>query len=105
MRVIALAATLFLVATSAALAQSTASSFTLQNVAFTPQAPVIIDGTSWRCGADNVCIGTGGASQPATRACRRVVAKLGLALNSFTYRGVTLTDDQLATCNTANINS
>ena len=76
--------------------------YALPNAASTPQAAVIIDGTNWRCGADNVCVGTGpGANQPASRACRRVVAKVGAPLASFTYKGVTLTDEQLATCNTA----
>ena len=105
MRALALAAALMLAGTAPAFAQSNASSFTVQNVAFTPSAPVIIDGTNWRCSANNVCVGTGGASQPATRACRRVVAKVGVALASFTYKGVTLTDAQLAACNTANINN
>ena len=105
MRALALAAALMLAGTAPAFAQSNASSFTVQNVAFTPSAPVIIDGTNWRCGANNVCVGTGGASQPAARACRRVVAKVGVALASFTYKGVTLTDAQLAACNTANINN
>ncbi|CAN5276042.1 hypothetical protein BH10PSE1_BH10PSE1_05180 [soil metagenome] len=101
MRAIALAAALMLAGTTPGFAQSTASSFTVQNVAFTPQANLVIDGASWRCGANNVCVGTGGQSQPAPRACRRVVAKVGVALASFTYKGVTLTDEQLATCNTA----
>lgn len=100
MRAIALAAALMLAGTTPSLARSNASSFTVQNTAATPQAAVIIDGASWRCGADSVCTGSGGASQPAPRACRRVAAKVG-ALASFTYKGVTLTAEQLATCNTA----
>lgn len=100
--VLILAAALILAAPAPGLAQtSTASSFTLQNVAFTPQQTLIIDGVSWRCGQANVCVGTGGQSQPASRACRRVVARLGLALASFTFRGVALTDDQLSACNVA----
>ncbi|MGW8175767.1 MAG: CC_3452 family protein [Stenotrophomonas sp.] len=41
-----------------------------------PPGRVIVDGAAWRCeGA--TCTASGGANQPATRACRRVVAKLG----------------------------
>ncbi len=100
MRAIALAAALILAGATPGLTQSNTSSFTVQNTATTPQAPVIIDGASWRCGADSVCVGSGGASQPAPRACRRIAAKVG-ALASFTYKGVTLTAEQLASCNTA----
>lgn len=103
MRAVLLAAALLLApATATQALPGGASSFTVQNVAFTPQAPVLIDGVNWRCGADNVCAGTGGQNQPATRACRRVVARVGVALASFTYKGVTLTDAQLAACNTGN---
>jgi hypothetical protein len=102
MRAILLGAALLSLSATPGLAQSsTASSFTLQNPAFTPQAPFILDGVSWRCGADNVCTGTNGQPQPVARACRRLATKVGIALNSFTYRGVTLTSDQLATCNIA----
>ena len=100
MRAIALAAALMLAGVTPSLAQSNGSSFTLQNTAQTPQAALIIDGASWRCGTDSVCVGTGGTSQPAPRACRRVVAKVG-AVASFTYKGVTLSAEQVATCNTA----
>ncbi len=100
MRAILLVAALLALPATSGLAQSsTASSFTVQNTAFTPQAPFIFDGVSWRCGADNVCTGSGGQAQPAARACRRLVGRVGIALNSFTYKGVTLTDDQLASCN------
>ncbi len=102
MRAILLAAALLALPATPGLAQSSAaSSFTVQNTAFTPQAPFIMDGVSWRCGTDNVCIGSSGQSQPAARACRRLAARVGVALNSFTYKGVTLTADQLATCNNA----
>ncbi|CAN5402398.1 hypothetical protein BH09PSE1_BH09PSE1_10840 [soil metagenome] len=99
MRAIALAAALMLAGTTPGFAQSTASTFTVRDAAATPQSNLVIDGASWRCGADKVCTGTGGLSQPAPRACRRVVAKVGAALASFTYKGVTLTDEQLTTCN------
>lgn len=100
MRALVLAAALVVGGATPGLTASNGSSFTLQDSAKTPQAPVIIDGASWRCGADSVCVGTGGASQPAPRACRRVAAKVG-ALASFTYKGVTLSAEELATCNAA----
>ena len=102
MRAILLAAALLVLPATPGMAQSGAgSSFTVQNTAFTPQAPFILDGVSWRCGADNVCLGTSGRSQPAARACRRLAARVGVALNSFTYKGVTLSADELASCNNA----
>ncbi len=100
MRAILLVAALLAFPAAPGLAQTTsASSFTVQNPAFTPQAPFIYDGVSWRCGTDNVCVGSSGQAQPPARACRRLAARVGVALNSFTYKGVTLTADQLATCN------
>ena len=102
MRAILLAAAVLLApATATEALPGATSSFTVQNVAFTPQAPILIDGVNWRCNANNVCEGTGGQSQPASRACRRVVARVGVALASFTYKGTTLSDDELAACNTA----
>lgn len=98
MRVLALAAALLVAGATPGLAQSNGSSFTLQDPARTPTSNLVIDGASWRCGDDKVCAGTGGSSQPAPRACRRVAARVG-ALASFTYKGVTLSDEQLATCN------
>ena len=101
MRTVILAAALLLAPATASQAMPTPSSaFTVQNVAFTPQAPVLIDGVNWRCDANNLCTGSGGQAQPATRACRRVVARIGVALASFTYQGVVLSDEQLAACNT-----
>jgi len=106
MRAVLLAAALLLApATATQALPGTTSSFTLQNVAFTPQAPLLIDGVSWRCNAENVCVGTGGQSQPASRACRRVVARVGVALASFTYKGTTLSSDELAACNIAAANA
>lgn len=101
MRILALTAALLLAAATPGLAQSSGSSFTVQDAARTPQALLIIDGASWRCGADKICVGAGGASQPAPRACRRVVSKVGAPLASFTYKGVTLTEEQLTACNAA----
>ncbi|TPW01894.1 MAG: hypothetical protein FD125_2338, partial [bacterium] len=62
-----------------------------------PATATIIDGASWRCeGA--TCTASGGANQPATRACRRVVARFG-AVSSFSYKGVALSAEQIAACN------
>lgn len=100
MRAFALAAALLVAAASPSLANSNASSFTLQDPAKTPSSNLVIDGASWRCGSDKICVGTGGSSQPAPRACRRVASRVG-ALASFTYKGATLSAEQLATCNAA----
>ena len=45
-----------------------------------------------------VCTATARVSQPATRACRRVVARLG-KVTAFAYKGTALTAAELATCN------
>lgn len=98
MRTLALVAALGLAVAAPAAAQSNGSSLTLQNAANAP-ARVIIDSASWSCeGA--TCVASGGAEQPATRACRRVVARLG-AVTEFTWKGVTLSAEQLAACNAA----
>jgi hypothetical protein len=69
----------------------------LADVANAPARPVIIDGANWRCeGA--TCTASGGNNQPAPRACRRVVARLG-AVTEFTWRGTALTAEQVAACN------
>jgi len=96
MRALLIAAALF--AASPALAQAPATtSAVLTDAARAPAAATIIDGASWRCeGA--TCTASGGANQPAARACRRVVARLG-PVSSFSYKGVALTADQIAACN------
>jgi hypothetical protein len=99
MRAIALTLALGLMATAVpAFAQSGGSSLTLQNAGDVP-ASIIVDGATWRC-AGGACVSTGGASQTAERACRRVVAKVG-AVNSFTYKGEALSSDKVAACNTS----
>lgn len=101
MRMFALAALAGAVLASPAAAQTSSLSFTLQNTTAAPSSPVIVDGVNWRCDTAGACVGTGrGEEQPATRACRRVVARVG-AVSSFTWRGTTLSADQLATCNAA----
>lgn len=94
MRVLLIAAALF--AAAPAFAQSGGSSATLAAAAAAPTR-TIVDGATWSCeGA--TCTASGGASQPATRACRRVVARIG-KVSAFTWRGTALTAEQLATCN------
>ena len=101
MRLASLAAVAVFAIAGAASAQSTSMSLTLQNTAAAPSAPVIVDGVNWRCEPTGACVGTGrGTEQPVGRACRRVVAQLG-AVSSFTWRGQSLSADQLATCNAA----
>lgn len=101
MRIIALAALVGAVLAGPAAAQAPAQSFTLQNTAAVPADPIVMDGVSWRCDATGACVGAGrGSEQPATRACRRIVARVG-AVSAFTWRGSALSADQLAACNAA----
>lgn len=96
MRALLLTALLAFAAPVAAQAP-TGSSLTLADAASAPAGRIIIDGANWACeGA--TCSATGGANQPATRACRRVVARLG-KVSAFTWKGQALSADQLATCN------
>ncbi|HZV83713.1 MAG TPA: hypothetical protein VFF48_01895 [Brevundimonas sp.] len=95
MRALILAAALL--AAGPAVAQSSATNAVLANAGRAPAVRTIIDGASWRCDGA-ACTATGGANQPATRACRRVAARLG-QLSAFSYRGVALTAEQLAACN------
>ncbi|SFS45184.1 CC_3452 family protein [Brevundimonas viscosa] len=95
MRALIVAAALF--AAAPALAQSNVSSATLADASKAPAGRTIIDGAAWRCeGA--TCTATGGASQTAVRACRRVVARFG-QVSAFTYKGVALTAEEVAACN------
>lgn len=95
MRALLIAAALF--AATPALAQGPATSAVLADAARAPATSTIIDGASWTC-TGATCTATGGANQPATRACRRVVARLG-AVSSFSYKGVALSAAQIAACN------
>lgn len=95
MRVLLLAAALL--AAAPAFAQTPATSAVLVDAARAPAARTIIDGASWSC-TGATCTATGGANQPATRACRRVVARLG-AVSSFSYKGVALSAEQITACN------
>ncbi len=95
MRALLVAAALF--AAAPAFAQSPASSAVLTDSARASAARTIIDGASRRCDSGS-CTASGGANQPATRACRRVVARFG-PVSAFSYKGVALTAEQLAACN------
>lgn len=99
MRALLIAATLF--AAAPAFAQTPAStpatSAVLADAARAPAARTIIDGASWSC-TGTACVATGGANQPATRACRRVVIRFG-AVSSFSYKGTVLSAEQIAACN------
>jgi len=99
MRTLALTLALSLLAGGAAMAQPGANnSLTLSNPSSAPNK-VIIDGAVWKC-ANGACVATGGKSQSADRACRRIVAKLG-AVTSFSWQGNTLSDEAVAACNGA----
>ncbi|WIY68220.1 hypothetical protein KB221_08900 [Aquidulcibacter paucihalophilus] len=95
MRALLIAAALF--AAAPAFAQTPTTSAVLVDAARAPVAAIIIDGASWRCQGAS-CTASGGANQPATRACRRVVVRFG-AVSSFSYKGVALTAEQIAACN------
>lgn len=95
MRAFILAAALLVAAP--ALAQSGGSSAVLADAATAPSARVIVDGASWSCDGAQ-CTASGGANQPAARACRRVAARLG-PVTAFTWKGQALTAQQIAACN------
>jgi len=97
MRALVLAAALF--AAAPAFAESASTTATLADAAKAPASRTIIDGASWRCEGAS-CTATGGSSQPATRACRRVVARFG-AVSAFTWKGEALSAEQLTACNAA----
>lgn len=98
MRTLALTLALSFAAATGAFAQPTGSNLTLANGEAAP-AKVIIDGAMWKC-ASGVCVSSGGKSQSADRACRRIVAKLG-PVSAFTWRGEALSGEALAACNAA----
>lgn len=96
MRTLLIVAALFAAAPVSAQAPA-ATRAVLADAAKAPSARTIIDGAAWRCeGA--TCTATGGTSQPATRACRRVVARFG-AVTEFAWKGEALSAEQLAACN------
>jgi hypothetical protein len=95
MRALLIAVALF--AAAPASAQTPVTSAVLADAARAPASRTIIDGASWSCDGAT-CTATGGTNQPATRACRRVVARFG-PVTSFSYKGVVLSAQQLAACN------
>jgi hypothetical protein len=99
MRALLVVAALFAAAPAFAQTPSSspATSAVLADAARAPAGAVIIDGASWRCEGAS-CTASGGTSQPATRACRRFVARFG-AVSSFSYKGIALTAEQIAACN------
>jgi hypothetical protein len=95
MRALLIAAALLVAAP--AVAQAPVSSAVLADAAKAPAGRTIIDGAAWRC-EGSTCTATGGANQPAPRACRRVAARFG-AVTAFTYKGTALSAEQIAACN------
>lgn len=97
MRALLIAAALFAAAPALAQAPAAATRLTLADAATAPARGAIVDGARWNCeGA--TCTASGGSEQPATRACRRVVQKLG-PVTAFSYKGVELSAEELAVCN------
>jgi hypothetical protein len=95
MRLVLIAAALLTAAPVAA--QAPASRLVLAEGVAAPTGRVVVDGATWRC-EGSTCTATGGASQPAPRACRRVAQRLG-RVAAFNYRGADLTAEQVAACN------
>ena len=67
----------------------------------TTQDHIVFDGAVWRCKAD-VCRSPKVKALPALRSCKRLARELG-PISSFGYRGVTLSDADLAACNPAQV--
>lgn len=87
-------------AAAPAVAQAPSSAPTrvvLADVSRAPARATIIDGATWRC-EGQTCTASGGANQPAPRACRRVAARFG-QVTEFSYRGTALTTEEVAACN------
>lgn len=98
MRAVLSLAALCLALAAPAVAQApSASRLVLADTTRPPARSTVIDGANWRC-EGTVCTASRGNDQPATRACRRVVARLG-AVTEFAWRGTALTPEQIAICN------
>ena len=98
MRLVLSISALCLALAAPAAAQSPAGTrLVLADAARAPARSTIIDGANWRCEGQS-CTASGGAAQPASRACRRVVARFG-PVTEFTWKGETLSAEQLAACN------
>lgn len=97
MRALLIAAAALIAAPALAQSAPAPTRATLSDAGRAPAAATIIDGANWRCdGAE--CVATGGANQPAARACRRVVQRFG-PVSAFAWKGVELSAEQLAACN------
>lgn len=80
-----------------ALAGSSTESADLTLARSPPKPEFIIDGADWQC-ADIICHAAWVDDMPVVRSCQRVAAEMG-AVTAFSYRGKTLSPDQLAQCN------
>jgi len=80
-----------------AMAETKAQNGWLTLSAPTTQHHVVFDGAVWRCEGDT-CRSTQVKSLPPLRSCKRLARELG-PITSFGYRGVTLSEAQLADCN------
>lgn len=97
MRALLIAAAVFAAAPAFAQPAQSPTRLTLSDASRAPSGRLIVDGAQWTCqGA--ACTATGGTSQPATRACRRVVQRVG-AVAAFSWKGVELSAAELAACN------
>ena len=97
MRALLIAAAVFAAAPAFAQPAQAPTRLTLSDASRAPTGRTIIDGANWRCeGA--TCTASGGANQPAARACRRVVQRVG-PVTSFAWKGVELSAAELAACN------
>ncbi len=85
-------------AAAPAVAQDAAATrVVLADASRAPARATIIDGANWRC-EGQTCTASGGATQPAPRACRRVVARFG-PVTEFSWKGVALSAEEVAACN------
>lgn len=79
-----------------AMARTENARLTLQQVP--SQNEYIIDGARWRCDGQT-CQSGFVDDMPALRSCQRVVAVTG-AVTAFTWRGRSLSEAEIAVCNT-----
>ena len=87
----------FAAAPAVAQAPASPTRVVLADASRVPARATIIDGANWRC-EGQTCTASGGADQPAPRACRRVAARLG-PVTEFSWKGTALSAEQLAVCN------
>ena len=80
------------------LAQDSAEGAQLTLKSAATKSEAIIDGALWKC-QDTTCKAASVSEMPTLRSCQVVVRQLG-AVSQFTYRGISLTEAQLAQCNT-----